>query len=142
MPEIEIRNCTVRNTNGFRISSGKRVLIENCRFENAGFCVLFSGDMNYWFENTGVKDVTIRSCVFERCGSPVLTGCGFRPTEKAPFYHENIRFFDNLVRSPGGPALRLDNVNNVEIRGNRFEGLGEGMLPVVLNNCSHVTLEP
>ena len=141
MPEIEIRNCTVRNTSGFRISSGKRVLIEDCRFENAGFCILFSGDMNYWFENTGVKDVTIRNCSFDHCGAPVLTGCGFRPTEKAPFYHENIRFINNTVTAPGDAALTLDHVGGVEVRGNTFTELRRGQMPVVLRDCSHVTLE-
>lgn len=141
MPEIGIRNCTVRNTSGFRISSGKRVIIENCLFERTSFSILFSGDMNYWYENTGVKDVTIRNCTFIHCGAPVLTGCGFRPTEKAPFYHENIRFLDNTVTAPGSAALTLDHVGGVEIRGNTIKEMGKNQLPVVLRDCSHATLE-
>ncbi|MBQ4605927.1 MAG: right-handed parallel beta-helix repeat-containing protein [Clostridia bacterium] len=142
MPEIEIRNCRINCAGGFRISSGKRVLIEDCHFETSGFSILFSGDMNYWFENTGVKNVTIHNCTFDHCGCPVETGCGFKPTEKAPFYHENIRFTDNTVIAPGRAVMVLDNVNHVEMTGNKIIGLREGQLPVVLKNCSQITITP
>ena len=75
MPELEVRNCIVKCMNGFRISTGKRTLIENCQFETAGFSVLFSGDMSYWYENGPVKDVTIKNCTFIDCGFSVRTDC-------------------------------------------------------------------
>jgi polygalacturonase len=140
MAEIEIRGCKINCAGGFRISSGKRVLIEDCFFETSGFSVLFSGDMNYWYENTGVKDVTIQNCTFDHCGCPVETGCGFQPTEKAPFYHENIRFINNTVIAPISAVMVLDNVNNVEMSGNTITGLRDGQLPVILQNCSHITV--
>jgi len=141
MADIEIRGCKTNCAGGFRISSGKRVLIEDCMFETSGFSVLFSGDMNYWYENTGVRDVTIQNCTFDHCGCPVETGCGFQPTEKAPFYHENIRFINNTVIAPVRAAAVLDNVNCVEISGNTITGLRDGQLPVILQNCSHITVE-
>ena len=91
-------------------------------------------------ENTGVKDVTIQNCTFDRCGCPVETACGFQPTEKAPFYHENIRFINNTVIAPIRAAMVLDNVNRVEMSGNTITGLRDGQLPVSLHNCSHVTV--
>lgn len=142
MPEIEIRGCRINCAGGFRISSGKRVVIENCHFETSAFSILFSGDMNYWFENTGVRDVTIRNCIFDHCGCPVQTSCGFQTTEAAPFYHENIRFLHNTVISPDYAALVLDNVNYVEVAGNKIVGLRENQLPVILENCSHITIVP
>ena len=98
--------------------------------------------MNYWFENTGVRDVTIRNCTFDHCGCPVQTSCGFQTTEAAPFYHENIRFLHNTVISPDYAALVLDNVNYVEVAGNKIGGLRENQLPVILENCSHITIVP
>jgi len=140
MPEIEIRNCQVNCGGGFRISSGKRVLIEDCVFKTQFFSVLFSGDMEYWYENTAVKDVTIRSCTFDHCGCPVMTSCGFKPTKAAPFYHENIRLLNNTVIAPEMP-VQLQNVNNVVMRGNTITGLRDAQLPVVLRECSNVTIE-
>ena len=141
MPEIEVRGCRMKCMGGFRISSKKRVLIEDCYFETAGFGVLFSGDMNYWYENTGVGDVTIRNCTFNECSSPVQTDCAFLPTEKAPYYHQNIRFTDNSVQAPMSAVIRLDNVCGVEYKNNTITGLREGQLPIVLTNCDKVTLQ-
>ena len=61
------------------------------------------------YENTGVGDVTIRNCTFNECSSPVQTDCAFLPTEKAPYYHQNIRFTDNSVHAPMSAVIRLDN---------------------------------
>jgi len=141
MPDIEIRNCRINSAGGFRISTGKKVVIENCHFETSGFSILFSGDMDYWWENTGVKDVTIKNCTFDHCGCPVETACSFQPTEIAPFYHENILFTGNTVIAPDRAVMVLDNVDNVEISGNKITGLREGQMPVVLKNCSHVFVE-
>ena len=140
MPEIEVRNCRVKCMGGFRISSGKRVLIENCDFETSAFSVLFSGDMNYWYENGPVKDVTIQNCRFTGCGAPAMTGCGFRPTEKAPYYHENIHFLGNTVMKPAGAVMALKNVRGIEYRDNTVSGLREGQTPVVLQDCDGVTI--
>ena len=141
MPEIEVRGCRMKCMGGFRISSKKRVLIEDCYFETAGFGVLFSGDMDYWYENTGVGDVTIRNCTFEHCGTPVETGCNFRPTESAPYYHQNIRFTENTVHAPLTTVMRLDNVCGVEYKNNSVTGLREGQQTVVLANCDKVTIQ-
>ena len=138
--EIEVRNCYSNCMGGFRISSGKRVLIEDCTFETSGFSVAFTGDMNYWYENTGVKDVTIRNCKFLNCRNPVITDCGFKPTPKAPFYHKNIKFINNTVISPRTPVMRLSNVDGIVYEDNIVSGYKEGASPVVITNCNNVTL--
>lgn len=140
MPEIEVRGCRMKCMGGFRISSGKRVLIEDCDFETSAFSVLFSGDMNYWYENGPVRDVTIRNCRFTGCGAPVLTNCAFQPTAAAPYYHENVRFIGNTVVAPENAVMRLDNVRGIEYRDNRVSGLRDGQTPVVLKNCGDVTI--
>ena len=141
MPEIEVRNCYVKCMGGFRISSGKKVLIEDCTFENAGFSIAFTGDMNYWFENTGVKDVTIRNCKFIDCAIPLTTGCGFTPTEKAPFYHQNIRFTDNEIVAPWGNTVRLSDVNNFVYKNNKVTDEVEGVETVALERCQNSVVE-
>lgn len=141
MPEIEVRNCRCKCMGGFRISSGKRVLIENCSFETASFSVAFTGDMNYWYENTGVKDVTIRDCRFIRCTSPVVTDCGFQPTPEAPFYHRGIRFLRNTVISPQTAVMKLSDVDGVVYQDNEVTGGREGIPEVELERCSHVTVK-
>ena len=145
MPEIEIRNCVSKCMGGFRISSGRRVLIEQCRFETAGFSVAFTGDMNYWYENGPVRDVTVRNCEFIDCGAPVATYCGFRKTEAAPYYHKNLVFENNTIRSSRSCVLNLSDMDGIVYRNNTFIPLEDRPSPagehVVLHSCDHVTIE-
>lgn len=141
MPEIEVRNCHIKCMNGFRISSGKKVLIEDCTFETAGFSIAFTGDMDYWYENTGVKDVTIQNCKFNDCGIPLMTDCGFTPTEKAPFYHENIRFINNTIVSPCGSTVRMTDVRNFVYRNNTVTNKPAIVKTVDLERCQNVVVE-
>ena len=141
MPEIEVRNCHSECMNAFRISSGKRTLIENCSFETSGFSIAFTGDMNYWFENTGVKDVTIRNCKFVDCGIPLTTDCGFNPTEKAPFYHQNIIFADNEIIDPRGNVVSMQDVNNFVYKNNKVIGLKAGVDELLLEKCCNTVIE-
>lgn len=140
MPEIVIRRCHSRCMGGFRISSSKRVWIEDCTFETSSFSIAFTGDMNYWYENGPVKDVTIQHCTFHNCGIPVCTACGFTPTENAPFYHENIRLIENTIHLNGRNLLDMQDVNGILLRGNTVTGIPEGRLPVLLKRCCGVTL--
>ena len=97
--------------------------------------------MDYWYENGPVKDVTIRRCTFENCGIPVETACGFKPTENAPFYHENIRFTENTVYLAGGNVMNLQDVNGITYSGNTIVGLHDGQLPLRLIRCSNVSVQ-
>ena len=141
MPEIEVRNCHSKCMGGFRISSGKRVLIEDCTFETAEFSIEFTGDMDYWFENTGVKDVTIKNCKFIACGIPLATDCGFKPTEKAPFYHQNIKFIDNEIIDPRDNVVRMEDVNNFVYKNNTVTGLKAGVDELALERCCNTVVE-
>lgn len=141
MPEVIIRRCHSRCMGGFRISTSKKVQIEDCTFATSAFAIAFTGDMNYWYENGPVKDVTIQHCVFQNCGIPVRTDCGFQPTPKMPFYHENIHFLNNTVYLSSKNVMDMQDVNGITCKGNRIYGLQEGQFPVCLNRCSNVTIE-
>ena len=141
MPEIEVRNCVSKAIGGFRISSGKKVVVDNCVFETPVHSILFSGDMNYWFENGPVKNVTIQNCIFNGCTVPIKTNCGFCPTEKEPYYHENIKVINNEINDFRGLVMRLKNVNNILFENNKITGIKENENPFELVNCSNVTIK-
>lgn len=140
-PEIEVRRCRVKSTGGFRISSGKRVVVEDCHFETAYFSILFSGDMHYWFENGPVKDVTVRNCTFDGCGRCISTECFFEATEAHPFYHSGLKFENNTVQNPRGPMLYLKDMRDVTAKGNRILGAKEGYEPLHLERCENIIAE-
>gem|GEM_PF-83011 len=96
-PELEIRGCTVRHipTRGFLISTRRRVVVENNKFVGTHMNgISVSGDARSWFESGCVRDVTISSNRFVRCGEPVLS---IHPENSVTnlAFHQNIRILDN-----------------------------------------------
>ena len=50
---------------GLLLGSRGRIVVEDNYFHIAGAAILFEGDANYWFEQSGVRDVVIRGNLFE-----------------------------------------------------------------------------
>ena len=66
-PDVEIRGCRMRGNRarGLLLGSRGRIVVEDNYFHIAGAAILFEGDANYWFEQSGVRDVVIRGNLFE-----------------------------------------------------------------------------
>ena len=106
-PDVLISGCRMsgNRARGLLIGSRGRVVIENNRFHIAGASILFEGDGNFWFEQSGVRDVIIRNNLFENgnygsrsWGSAcIAVGSGI-PQRQASRYHRNIRVEGNLFR--------------------------------------------
>ncbi len=109
-PSLEIRNCFILKKNrarGILVTTPQKVLIENNYFNTAGAAILIEGDLNYWFESGGVKEINIQNNVFENCvtsggrwGSSIIT---ITPSIKpsGPLtrpYHSGIKISNNLFK--------------------------------------------
>jgi len=121
MPEIYINNCIIAKARGiYRLSSGKRTVMENCTIVNSG--ILFTGDTNYWYENTGTRDCVLRNNRF--ISSYIGVVPEFEATEQAPYYHENIRIENNVFENCQDIVFRghhgkdLSFINNRDADGN------------------------
>ena len=66
-PEVLIKGCRMgkNRARGLLLGSRGKTIIEDNYFHIAGAAILFEGDANYWFEQSGVRDVIIRNNVFE-----------------------------------------------------------------------------
>ena len=66
-PDVLIKGCRMRGNRarGLLLGSRGRTVIEDCYFHIAGAAILFEGDGNFWYEQSGVRDVTIRNNIFE-----------------------------------------------------------------------------
>lgn len=92
-PEIFISGCDFSKTNThLRFQSRGKTLIENCSFT---LPVMLTGDMNYWDEASPIEDFTVRDCRFLSERAIIRIIPEFTPTEKAPFYHRNIKIVNN-----------------------------------------------
>lgn len=93
-PEIYIESCRFGKANShLRFQSRGKTVIEGCQFS---LPVLLTGDMNYWFEASPVNDFTLKGCTFTGERGRVRIIPDFTPTEKAPYYHKNIRITNNI----------------------------------------------
>ena len=90
---------------GLLLGARNRMVSEDNYFHIAGAAILIEGDANYWYEQSGVRDVVIRRNLFENgnYGSPgwgsacIAVGSGI-PDRETSRYHRNIRVEGNTFR--------------------------------------------
>lgn len=154
-PEVLIKGCSFGNNRarGLLIGSKGKVVIEDNYFHVPGAAILFEGDGNYWYEQSGVKDVTIRGNVFENClhgckgwGSAcIAVGSGI-PQKESSRYHSNITIEDNTFKTFDPRILNLYCVDGVIYRDNKvtlnkdyeYDPQGE---PFTFENCDNVSVD-
>lgn len=128
-------------------------MIENNHFHVPGAAILFEGDGNYWYEQSGVRDVTIRNNVFENClyGSKswgkacIAVGSGI-PDHKNSRYHRNITIEGNTFKTFDPRILNLYCVDGVTYRNNtvimnndyEYDRTGE---PFEIKDCDNVNIQ-
>lgn len=126
-PAVRIRNCHVHGNRarGMLIQT-RDVVIENCLFEDITCSgVHICTDACDWWESLGVRDVTVKGCVFRRnCfwGNSALHIFSDIPGgQSAPGVHKGLRILDNTFEdNAGGSAIHIGSSEDVELSGNRF----------------------
>lgn len=154
-PDVLIKGCTFGNNRarGLLIGSKGKVVIEDNHFHVPGAAILFEGDGNYWYEQSGVKDVTIRGNTFENClyGSQgwgrayIAVGSGI-PQRETSRYHSNITVEGNTFNTFDPRILSLYCVDGVTYRDNKvipnhdyeYDPQGD---PFTFQNCDNVSLD-
>ncbi|WP_295961859.1 right-handed parallel beta-helix repeat-containing protein [uncultured Alistipes sp.] len=155
-PEVLIKGCHMRGNRarGLLLGSRGRTVVEDNRFHIAGAAILIEGDANYWYEQSGVRDVVIRGNVFENgnYGSPgwgaacIAVGSGI-PNRETSRYHRNIRVEGNTFRVFDPRIINLYCVDGFLFRRNKIEFTTD--YPVVdgqaerfvTRNCDNVVIE-
>ena len=156
-PEVLIKGCRMRGNRARGLLLGSRdrtVVVEDNHFHIAGAAILIEGDANYWYEQSGVRDVVIRGNVFENgnYGSPgwgsacIAVGSGI-PDRETSRYHRNIRVEGNTFRVFDPRIVNLYCVDGFLFRRNKIEFTSD--YPVVdgqaerfvTRNCDNVVIE-
>ncbi len=156
-PEVLIKGCSMgkNRARGLLLGSRGKMVIEDNYFHIAGAAILFEGDPNFWYEQSGVRDVVIRGNVFENgnYGYPtwgracIAVGSGI-PKKENCRYHSGIvvegntfRVFDPRIVNlycVDGFVFKKDNV--IEYT-NAYPYEGKETRNFVYEYCDNITIE-
>lgn len=127
-PEIHIQNCRTGNNRprGFLLNSNKKTVVEGCTFYNSDVGIAISGDNSYWFEATGVRDVTIRENTFDNCGYhcsdyAMFVRAEIKANPDIADYHRGIRVNNNLFKTFSGGCVYVANCKDFSFENNVVE---------------------
>lgn len=128
---VIIKGNTIRKNRarGMLLNSRGKTLVENNYFHTSGSAILFEGDANFWFEQGGVRDVTIKNNIFENSfysqwGQGVIAvDAGideqFKETSR---YNKNIVIKGNTFKVfDKAPILNLFSVSHLVFENNIIE---------------------
>ena len=155
-PDLIMKNNKIRENRarGALITTKGKVLLEDNYFSSQMHGILIEGDNNKWYESGAVQDITVKNNVFENIGyesgavypllaSPLLTK---EQNSGDGYYHRNIHFIDNTIRSFNGHMVSAFYVKGLTIAGNKLEFSSD--YPVVtqfnsieLNDCDSVMIQ-
>ena len=156
-PDVEIRGCRMRGNRarGLLLGSRGRIVVEDNYFHIAGAAILFEGDANYWFEQSGVRDVVIRGNLFENgnYGCPswgaacIAVGSGI-PDRTGARYHRNILVEGNTFRVSDPRIVHIYSVDgfrftrdNVIEHTDEYPCAQEEAEAFVIDQCDRVEIE-
>jgi hypothetical protein len=130
-PDVLIRNCTMQKNRGRALLLGSRgkIVLENNYFHTHCASVVFEGDGRFWFEQAGVRDVTIRNNMFENCNYSFMFGLGVirvgsgieEDRKEDSRYNRNILIENNTFRVFNPCVLSMYSVDNLTYRNNKIE---------------------
>jgi len=106
LPFVHIHDNIIRKNRarGMLLNCKGKTIVENNTFHSAGAAILFEGDANFWFEQGGVSDCTIRNNIFDNCmfgvwGEAVLdVKAGIKERRDVSRYNKNIKIINNTFR--------------------------------------------
>jgi len=114
-PSLHFKNTEFINANTHqRLQTRGKSLIENCTY---AVPMWLTGDMNYWFESSPIKDLTVRNCTFIGERAIVALRPQFTHTEKAPYYHTGVTIENCVFDNPN--ALKAKCGDDIKFIGNK-----------------------
>jgi len=154
-PEVLIKGCTLRGNRarGLLLGSRGTMVIEENYFHIPGAAILFEGDGNYWYEQSGVRNVWIKNNIFDNCNYGVWgnalfqVGSGIYERREESRYHRNIVIENNTIKAFDPRMVNLYCVDGFLFQNNRIEKTQaypqrfNDAEPFVVTFSDHVTIK-
>lgn len=158
-PEVLLKGCRMRGNRARGILLGSRgnMTIEDNYFHIAGAAILLEGDGNYWYEQSGTRDLLIKNNIFENgnfgsrtWGSACISVGSGIPERENSRYHQNVRVEGNTFRVFDPRILNLYCVDGVSFTSDNviemttpaeYKYLDSEKRYFVFENCDNVTVD-
>jgi hypothetical protein len=138
-PNLLIKNCIVRNNRarGFLLGTRGKIVVEGNYFHTWWGALDLYANGSDWYEQGGVRDVTIRDNTFDNCNYGLNVGLGIiidliQLTNEPPngkYYHKNILIENNNFRIFNPNILTLVSIDSLTFKNNKIEHNTEYVLP-------------
>jgi hypothetical protein len=153
-PDVLVRDCYVgqNRARGLLLGVRGKIVIENNTFHTAGAAILFGDQYQFWFEQNGVRDCTIRNNHFLNCNYGTWeSACIQVSTKRTPMvdnrYNRNIDiennvfdiFFPCLLKAIGVDGLIFR--NNTFNKSTAYPPTDTNAQPYDIQLCEHVDLQ-
>ena len=124
-PTVHIKKCycAKNRARGLLLGSRGKTIIEDNTFHVPGAAILMEGDARFWFEQAGVRHLTIRRNVFDNCnfgvwgGACIETGPGIEESLRdSSRYNRHILIENNIFRIFSAPVLRVFSVSHLTFK--------------------------
>ena len=154
-PDVLIKGSIFRGNRarGLLLGSRGKIVIEENYFHVPGAAILFEGDGNYWYEQSGVRNVLIRNNIFDDCNYGVWgnalfqVGSGIYENKEQSRYHRNIVIEENNIRVFDPRLVNIYSVDGFVFRKNQiketatYPNLFHGADPFVVDHCDGVVIK-
>lgn len=155
-PDVILRNsvCRRNRARGVLLGSRRSILVEGCTFHIGGSAIMTGGDSQYWFEQGGVTNLTVRNNLFDNCNygnwgkAAVSIDAGRTPEpESAARFNRNVRFEGNEFRTFDPRIMEAVSVDGLVFENNRIIHSGDypptnaGAEPFVIKRSINVSID-
>lgn len=133
-PDVVLRNtiCRRNRARGVLLGSRANILVEGCTFHIGGAAIMTGGDSQYWFEQGGVSNMTIRNNIFDTCmfgnwGRAIISmDAGEKPEPAgAPRFNRNVTVENNEFRLVDSRIVSAVSVDGFVFRNNKIIHSGD-----------------
>ena len=129
-PEVLMKNCTVQKNRarGILLGSRGKIVIENNYFHTQCAAINLEGDGRFWFEQSGVRNLTINNNTFDNCNYGFMLGLGVimvssgieENKKEDSRYNRNIMIENNTFKIFNPCILKMYSVDNLTFRNNKI----------------------
>lgn len=156
-PEVLISGCKIQKNRarGLLLGSRAKIVIENNYFHTPGAAILFEGDGNYWYEQSGVRGVVIRGNTFDNCNYGNYTwgkacigvGSGIYEQREVSRYHRNVVVENNRFNVFDPRIANIYCIDGFTFKGNTIEPSNEykhietETRDFIVENCDNVNIQ-